>query len=88
MFDRWTEKRWKTICASEDLTVGNFCLLVNSAGSLIEGEYKIEYLGVEIDFSGTFACEALLRCISIYVFAWNIARGVDDEECPQIHLVN
>ena len=30
------------------------------AGSLIEGEYKIEYLGVEIDFSGTFACEALL----------------------------
>ncbi len=44
----------------EDLTVGNFCLLVNSAGSLIEGEYKIEYLGDEIDFSGTFACEALL----------------------------
>ena len=88
MFDCWTEKRWKTICASEDLTVGNFCLLVNSAGSLIEGEYKIEYLGVEIDFSGTFACEALLRCISIYIFAWNIARGVHDEECPQIHLVN
>ena len=48
------------ICTSEDLTVGNFCLLVNWAGSLIEGEYKIEYLGVEIDFSGTFACEALL----------------------------
>ena len=50
----------KMICASEDLTVGNFCLLVNPAGSLIEGEYKIEYLGVEIDFSGAFACEALL----------------------------
>ena len=49
--------RWSIIYASEDLTVGNFCLLVNSAGSLIEGEYKIEYLGVEIDFSGTFACE-------------------------------
>ena len=62
MFDCWTEKRWSIIYASEDLTVGNFCLLVivNSAGSLIEGEYKIEYLGVEIDFSGTFACEALL----------------------------
>ena len=51
MFDCWTEKRWTMICTSEDLTVGNFCLLVNSAGSLIEGEYKIEYLGVEIDFS-------------------------------------
>ena len=48
------------IRTSKDLTVGNFCLLVNSAGSLIEGEHKIEYLGVEIDFSGTFACEALL----------------------------
>ena len=60
MFDCWTEKRWLIIYASEDLTVGNFCLLVNSAGSLIEGEYKIECLGVEIDFSGTFACEALL----------------------------
>ena len=88
MFDRWTEKRWKMICASEDLTVGNFCLLVNSAGSLIEGRYKIEYLGVEIDFSGAFACEASLRRISIYTFAWNIARGVHDEERPQIHLVN
>ncbi len=60
MFDCWTEKRWSIIYASEDLTVGNFCLLVNWAGSLIEGEYKIEDLGVEIDFSGTFACEALL----------------------------
>ena len=60
MFDCWTEKRWSIIYASEDLTVGNFCLLVNSAGSLIEGEYKIDYLGVEIDFSSTFACEALL----------------------------
>ena len=60
MFDCWTEKRWSIIYASEDLTVGNFCLLVNSAGSLIEGEYKIDYLGVEIDFSGAFACEALL----------------------------
>ena len=60
MFDCWTEKRWLIIYASEDLTVGNFCLLVNSAGSLIEGEYKIEHLGVEIDFSGKFACEALL----------------------------
>ena len=60
MFDCWTEKRWSIIYASEDLTVGNFCLLVNSAGSLIEGEYKIEYLSVEIDFSGKFACEALL----------------------------
>ena len=60
MFDCWTENRCSIIYASEDLTVGNFCLLVNSAGSLIEGEYKIEYLGVEIDFSGTFACEALL----------------------------
>ena len=60
MFDCWTEKRWTMICTSEDLTVGSFCLLVNSAGSLIEGEYKIEHLGVEIDFSSTFACEALL----------------------------
>ena len=60
MFECWTEKHWKIIRTSEDLTVGNFCLLVNSAGSLIEGEYKIEYLGVEIDFSGAFACEALL----------------------------
>ena len=60
MFDCWTEKRWSIIYASEDLTVRNFCLLVNSAGSLIEGEYKIERLGVEIDFSSTFACEALL----------------------------
>ena len=60
MFDCWTEKRWSIIYASEDLTVGNFCLLVNSAGSLIEGECKIDYLGVEIDFSDTFACEALL----------------------------
>ena len=60
MFDCWTEKRWSIIYASEDLTVGNFCLLVNSAGSLIEGEYKIEYLSVEIDFSGKSACEALL----------------------------
>ena len=60
MFDCWTENRCSIIYASEDLTVGNFCLLVNSAGSLIEGEYKIEYLGDEIDFSGTFACEALL----------------------------
>ena len=60
MFDCWTENRCSIIYASEDLTVGNFCLLVNSAGSLIEGEYKIEYLGVEIDFSGKFACEALL----------------------------
>ena len=60
MFDCWTENRWTMICTSEDLTVGSFCLLVNSAGSLIEGEYKIEYLGVEIDFSGAFACEALL----------------------------
>ena len=60
MFDRWTEKRWKIIRTLEDLAVGIFSLLVNSAGSLIEGEYKIEYLGFEIDFSGTFACEALL----------------------------
>ena len=60
MFDCWTENRCSIIYASEDLTVGNFCLLVNSAGSLIEGEYKIDYLGVEIDFSGAFACEALL----------------------------
>ena len=60
MLHYWAEKYWKIIRTSEDLTVGNFCLLVNSAGSLIEGEYKIEYLGVEIDFSGKFACEALL----------------------------
>ena len=60
MFDCWAEKRWTMIGTSEDLTVGNFCLLVYSAGSLIEGEYKIDYLGVEIDFSGAFACEALL----------------------------
>ena len=80
MFDCWVEKRWKAIRTSEDLTVGSFCLLASSAGSLIEGEHKIERLGVEIDFSGAFACEALLRCISIYVFAWSIARGVNDEE--------
>ena len=55
------------ICTSEDLTVGNFCLLVNSAGSLIEGEYKIECLGVEIDLSGAFACEALMMYIHLYI---------------------
>ena len=40
MFDCWTEKRWKMIRASEDLTVGIPIQLVNPAGSLVEWEYK------------------------------------------------
>ena len=35
-----TGKYWKIIRKSEGLTVGNFSLLVNPAGSLIEWQYK------------------------------------------------
>jgi hypothetical protein len=55
MFDYWTEKYWKIISISEDLTVGIPIQLVNPAGSLIEWEYKIYILDIEINLSSTAA---------------------------------
>jgi len=40
MFDRWTEKYWKIIRLSEDLTVGIPIQLVNPAYLLIEWEFQ------------------------------------------------
>ena len=59
MFDYWTEKYWKIISISEDLTVGIPIQLVNPAGSLIEWEYKIYILDIEINLSSTAACKTL-----------------------------
>ena len=49
MFDCWTEKHWKIIRTSEDLTVGIPIQLVNPAGSLVEWEYKRQYLPIKIN---------------------------------------
>jgi len=59
MFDCWTEKRWKIISMSEDLTVGIPIQLVNKPGLLIEWEYKRQYLDFKINLASTTACNTL-----------------------------
>ena len=64
MFDCWTEKRWKIISMSEDLTVGIPIQLVNKPGLLIEWEYKRQYLDFKINLASTTACTTLYWCIT------------------------
>ena len=59
MFDYWTEQHWTITRLSEDLTVEIPIQLVNPAGSLIEWEYKMYYLDIEINLSSTAACKTL-----------------------------
>ncbi len=54
MFDRWTEKYWKIIRLSEDLTVGIPIQLVNPAYLLIEWEFQRSNLLIGGLFSSTF----------------------------------
>ena len=54
MFDCWTEKRWKIIGMSEDLTVGIPIQLVNKPGLLIEWEFQRSNLLIGGLFSSTF----------------------------------
>ena len=54
MFDRWTEKYWKIIRLSEDLTVGIPIQLVNKPGLLIEWEFQRSNFLIGGLFSSTF----------------------------------
>ena len=54
MFDRWTEKYWKIIRLSEDMTVGIPIQLVNPAYLLIEWEFQRSNLLIGGLFSSTF----------------------------------
>ena len=54
MFDRWTEKYWKIIRLSEDLTVGIPIQLANKPGLLIEYELQRSNLPMCELFSSAF----------------------------------
>ena len=54
MFDRWTEKRWKMLRLSEDLTVGTPIQLANEPGLLIEYELQRSNLPMCELFSSAF----------------------------------
>ena len=54
MFDYWTEKHWKIIRLSEDLTVGIPIQLVNPAYLLIEWEFQRSNLLIGGLFSSDF----------------------------------